>query len=76
MLVSCLAYSSTMKIEATCSSETSAYSQQTTLHCIPIDGIFAFCVGIPRMLENTLLVGQRVLFHFNFPSDTYTAEEK
>jgi hypothetical protein len=36
-LVSCLAYSSTMKMEATCSSETSVDFQRTTRHYIPED---------------------------------------
>jgi hypothetical protein len=36
-LVSCLAYSSTLKMEATCSSETSVDFQQATLHYIPED---------------------------------------
>jgi hypothetical protein len=35
MLVSCLAYSSTLKMEAKCSSEESADFQQTTRHYIP-----------------------------------------
>jgi hypothetical protein len=34
-LVSCLAYSSTQKIEATCSSETSTEFQRTTQHYVP-----------------------------------------
>jgi hypothetical protein len=34
MLVSCLAYSSVLKMEATCSSETSVDSQWTTRRCI------------------------------------------
>jgi hypothetical protein len=37
MLVSCLAYSSTLKIEAKSSSETSVDFQLTTLHYIPED---------------------------------------
>jgi hypothetical protein len=37
MLVSCLAYSSTLKIE-TCSSETSVYFQRTARRYIPSDG--------------------------------------
>jgi hypothetical protein len=39
MLVSCLAYSSTLKMEAVCSSETSADFQRTTLNHIPVDKI-------------------------------------
>jgi hypothetical protein len=35
MLVSCLAYSSILKMEATCSPETSVDFQQTTLRYIP-----------------------------------------
>jgi hypothetical protein len=38
-LVSCLAYSSTLKIEATCSSETSVYFQRTTRRYITEDRI-------------------------------------
>jgi hypothetical protein len=37
MLVSCLAYSSTLKMEATCSSEMSADIQWTTWRYIPED---------------------------------------
>jgi hypothetical protein len=37
MLVSCLAYSSTVKIEATCSSETSVEFHRTTRRYIPED---------------------------------------
>jgi hypothetical protein len=37
MLVSYLDYSSTLKIEATCSSETSVHFQRTTRRCIPED---------------------------------------
>jgi hypothetical protein len=40
LLVSCLAYSSTLKMEATCSSETSVYFQRTTGRYIPEDGTF------------------------------------
>jgi hypothetical protein len=40
MLVSCLAYSSTLKMEATCSSETSVDFQRTTVRCIPEDKLF------------------------------------
>jgi hypothetical protein len=36
-LVSCLAYFSILKMEATCSSETSFYFQRTTRRCIPED---------------------------------------
>jgi hypothetical protein len=35
MLVSCLTYSSTLKLDATCSSETSVYSQLTAGRYIP-----------------------------------------
>jgi hypothetical protein len=35
MLVSCLAYSSTLKMEATCSSEMSVDFQRTIWHYIP-----------------------------------------
>jgi hypothetical protein len=35
MLVSCIAYSSTLKMEAMCSSETSGYFQRTTHRYIP-----------------------------------------
>jgi hypothetical protein len=35
MLVSCLVYSSTLKMDVTCSSETTADIQQTTWHYIP-----------------------------------------
>jgi hypothetical protein len=38
MLVSCLAYSSTLKLEETCSSETPADFQRTTRRYIPEDG--------------------------------------
>jgi hypothetical protein len=38
-LVSCTAYSSTLKIEETCSSETSVHFQQTTRRYIPEDRI-------------------------------------
>jgi hypothetical protein len=37
-LVSCLTYFSTLKMEATCSSETSVDTQQTTRRYIPEDG--------------------------------------
>jgi hypothetical protein len=37
MLASCLAYSSTLKMEATRSSEMSVYIQWNTRHCIPED---------------------------------------
>jgi hypothetical protein len=37
MLVSCLAYSLTQKMEVTCSSETSVDFQQATWHYIPAD---------------------------------------
>jgi hypothetical protein len=37
-LVSCLAYSSTLKKEVTCSSETSVAFRRTTRLCIPEDG--------------------------------------
>jgi hypothetical protein len=37
MMVSCLAYSSTLKIEALCSSVTSVYIQQTTRHYVAED---------------------------------------
>jgi hypothetical protein len=38
MIVSCLAYSSTLKMEARCSSETSVDFQRTTRRYIPEDG--------------------------------------
>jgi hypothetical protein len=38
MLVSCLAYSSTPRMEGICYCETSAGYQQNTLHYIPEDG--------------------------------------
>jgi hypothetical protein len=41
-LVSCLAYSSTLKIEAICSSETSDDTQRTTRRYIPEDGTLFF----------------------------------
>jgi hypothetical protein len=37
-LISCSVYSSTLKMEAICSSETSVGSQRTTRRCIPEDG--------------------------------------
>jgi hypothetical protein len=37
MLVSCLAYSSTLKMEAICSSKTSVETQRTTWRLIPED---------------------------------------
>jgi hypothetical protein len=37
MLVSCLTYSSTLKMEAVCSSETPVYFQLSTQLCIPED---------------------------------------
>jgi hypothetical protein len=37
MMVSCLAYYSTLKIEAKCSSETAIYFHQTTRRYIPED---------------------------------------
>jgi hypothetical protein len=42
-LVSCFVYSSTLKLEATCSSEMSSEFQQTTWHYIPEDRIVHNC---------------------------------
>jgi hypothetical protein len=49
MLVSSLAYFSTLKNEATCSSETVVGFQQTSRRCIPEDRTFYFLhnVGLP-----------------------------
>jgi hypothetical protein len=45
-LVSCLAYSSTLKMEAKCSSETSVDFQRTTRHYIPEDRTLQICVKL------------------------------
>jgi hypothetical protein len=42
-LVSCSAYSSTLKMEAICSSETSVYFQRTTRRYIPDDSTLPYC---------------------------------
>jgi hypothetical protein len=44
MLVSCLAYSSTLKIEATCSFETSVDFQWTTQHYIQEASVIVFAL--------------------------------
>jgi hypothetical protein len=45
-LVSCLAYSSTLKVETICSSGTSVDLQQTTRHCISEDSTLLYCLKL------------------------------
>jgi hypothetical protein len=60
MLVSCLAYSVTLKMEATCSSKTLVDFQRTTWHYIPEDRTLGWvlCVMCFPVDLSTLLQGQ------------------
>jgi hypothetical protein len=49
-LVSCLAYSSTQKMEVTRSSETSVNFQQTTLHYVPEDGTLLNLMAVHKLV--------------------------
>jgi hypothetical protein len=67
MLVSCLAYSSTLKMEATCSSETSVNFQHITCRYIPEDTtLHNHCYEILESYLGTIfrLGGMRVVFMF------------
>jgi hypothetical protein len=52
MLVSCLVYSSTLKMEAICFSETLGDIQQTIQHYIPEDGTLHLWCYIRSMIES------------------------
>jgi hypothetical protein len=47
-LVSCSAYSSTLKMEAICSSETSVYFQRTTRRYMPEDGTLQLPINFTK----------------------------
>jgi hypothetical protein len=66
MLVSCLAYSSTLKMEATCSYETLVDFQWTTWHYIP-EALFI------TTAVRTSNIGQSLL-KFQFPSTNYSLQ--
>jgi hypothetical protein len=68
MLVSCLVYSSKLKMEATCSSETSVDFQRVTRCYIPEDRSFHnhYCENFKSCSANSLLRGSQVhTLHFN-----------
>jgi hypothetical protein len=54
-LVSCWAYSSTLKMEATCSSETSVGFQRTTRHYFPEDSTLHSCSATQEMIHLLLI---------------------
>jgi hypothetical protein len=82
MQVSCLAYSSTLKMQATCSSEMSVDIQRTTWHYIPKAGLFVTAfVGSSdsaywmlfikySMTHFWLTLGQRHGWHYNHGLET------
>jgi hypothetical protein len=75
-LLSCLAYCSTLKMEATYSSEASVSFQRTTWHCILEDTTLHFKHYPPHAYLRTSLplsLPEKVHMHSHFPSSELRA---